>query len=247
MRLVELRTANFRTQPCYTLPVSDEVVAAEVLRHPECWTRSAIDGSFVPSPTAVSLFDQNGYDLTYVEQLFCRANGLHVEQHRNERHLSLRQSWLIDTDAVPQDHGKVHLNHSYLFERKGFEHQALRQLLHWIKMGATCQLHKLVHLRPKWGIDISVDYSDAQNAFEVLHFEWDSFYFDRATEVKTTVARLLTTSFTPSRWSETAAELLQTIDEWSGLSFFDQSDWKCNYFGLPKEQFKMVCWSTTDA
>jgi hypothetical protein len=34
-------------------------------------------------PIYVDLFDQNGYDLTKIEQLFCTGNGVPVSMHRN--------------------------------------------------------------------------------------------------------------------------------------------------------------------
>ena len=37
-------------------------------------------------------------------------------------------------------------------------------------------------------------------------------------------------------------DLIKRKDEWFNLEFFDQSDWKCNYFGVPSERYKMVIW-----
>ena len=31
-------------------------------------------------------------------------------------------------------------------------------------------------------------------------------------------------------------------EEWHSLGFFEQSDWKTNFFGIDKERFKMVLW-----
>jgi hypothetical protein len=44
-------------------------------------------------------------------------------------------------------------------------------------------------------------------------------------------------------WNEAVKELLLRKPEWENLGFFEQSDWKCNFFGIPKERFKMVIWS----
>ena len=43
-------------------------------------------------------------------------------------------------------------------------------------------------------------------------------------------------------WIEAAKRLLNKKEEWYQLDFFAQSDYKCNYFGIPKERFKMVIW-----
>jgi hypothetical protein len=43
-------------------------------------------------------------------------------------------------------------------------------------------------------------------------------------------------------WLDAGKQLLKRKDEWHHLEFFEQSDWKCNYFNVPKERFKMVIW-----
>ena len=42
-----------------------------------------------PPKEAVELFDQNGYDLTKLEQLYAVANGENTTKHRDGEHLSL--------------------------------------------------------------------------------------------------------------------------------------------------------------
>jgi len=43
-------------------------------------------------------------------------------------------------------------------------------------------------------------------------------------------------------WQDAGKSLLDKKDQWHHLGFFEQSDWKCAFFGVPKEQFKMVAW-----
>jgi hypothetical protein len=43
-------------------------------------------------------------------------------------------------------------------------------------------------------------------------------------------------------WEDAGKQLLKRKDEWHSLDFFAQSDWKCNYFNLLPERFKMVAW-----
>ena len=45
-----------------------------------------------PPDTAVELFDQNGYDLTKLEQLYAVANGYQLTTHRNTDHITLRKT-----------------------------------------------------------------------------------------------------------------------------------------------------------
>jgi len=43
-------------------------------------------------------------------------------------------------------------------------------------------------------------------------------------------------------WDERAKTMLERKDEWHKLSFFKQSEWKTEFFGIEKERFKMVLW-----
>jgi hypothetical protein len=85
-----------------------------------------------------------------------------------------------------------------------------------------------------------MDYVDRSgNTFEVLHWEWDSFNYDEIQLVKQQIEPILSNI----DWQDAGKEILKYKDQWHHLSFFGQSDWKCNYFGIPKEQFKMVAWA----
>jgi hypothetical protein len=94
-------------------------------------------------------------------------------------------------------------------------------------------------LRPKWGLDFSMDYVDREgNCFEILHWEWDSFIHDEIQEIKLIIQEKLSTI----DWQDAGLQILKNKEKWHSLDFFAQSDWKCNYFGIPKERFKMVIW-----
>ena len=67
-----------------------------------------------PPKDTVSMFDQNGYDLTKLEQMYAVANGATTTTHRNSEHITLRQPWF--TDDSP-DSGP-HINHAYMLDRK---------------------------------------------------------------------------------------------------------------------------------
>jgi hypothetical protein len=196
------------------------------------WSNPLAKLVFKPCPCDVELFDQNGYDLTKIEQLYAESNDSITRQHRKHR-TALKQDWFTQSQ---QTEGAV-LNHSLLFERKGYSGQALEQLRHWAIQLPL--LHKVIAMRPKWGLDFSMDYVDQQgNAFEILHWEWDSFNYDEISAVKET-AELIINSVD---YNDAAKYLLQHKEEWHHLDFFAQSEWKCNYFGIAKERFKMVIW-----
>lgn len=191
------------------------------------------DISYIPGTDCVELFDQNGYDLTNLEQMYAMSNGYNLVTHRNKDHITLRQEWFIDKkpDVGP------HINHAYMFERKGFTGDALEQLKSWAV--DNVHIHKLIAMKPKWGLDFSIDYCDHNgNVFEVLHWEYDGFEFNEIEDKKIYMNEFLL----QQDWAHAAKYVLDHKDEWHQLGFFEQSEWKTKYFGIDKERFKMVLW-----
>ena len=195
------------------------------------WDRS-LESLDPPTAHELALFDQNGYDLTSLEQRYAEVNCTPAKAHREHRR-ALKLPWFTQPERVE---GAV-LNHSLLFERKGYSGEALEQLERWAQ--ANPLVYKIIRMRPKWGLDFSMDYVDrAGNVFEVLHWEYDGFDFE---EVETRKQQL-EPKLAAIDWDDAAASILKLKDQWHHLDFFAQSDWKCNYFGIVKERFKMVIW-----
>lgn len=184
-----------------------------------------------PSPSYIDIFDQNGYDLTELECMFAKANFQPTIVHRHKQ--TLKQEWFVQQ---PKVEGAV-LNHAYLFERKGYEGEAKDQLQQWATNNPL--IYKLLSYRPKWGIDFSMDWVDRTgNVFEILHFEYDGFNYDEIEKVK----QQLEPIFLNIDWDKAGEEMLHRKSEWHHLGFFEQSDWKCNFFNIMPERFKMVGW-----
>jgi hypothetical protein len=187
---------------------------------------------YTPTYEDLALFDQNGYDLTQLERYYAYDNETKLIAQRGHR-FAIKYDWF--TQAVKIE-GPV-LNHSNLFERKAYAGLALEQLQHWATKLPL--LHKIISIRAKWGLDFSMDYVDRRgNSFEILHWEWDSFDYDEIQSIKSTIEPILANI----DWDDAAEQLIINKDKWHHLEFFEQSDWKCNYFGIPKERFKMVIW-----
>jgi hypothetical protein len=196
------------------------------------WTNPVEKIIYLPTPEDVALFDQNGYDLTDLEKHYAYSNWNKPKKHREHR-VVLKQPWFTQEHTVE---GAV-LNHSLLFERKGYAGAALEELQHWAR--ALPLINKVIAIRPKWGLDFSMDYVDRQgNAFEVLHWEWDSFDHEEIQAVKLEIEPVLKAI----DWQNAAQNILANKNLWHHLDFFEQSRWKCNYFGVPEERFKMVAW-----
>jgi hypothetical protein len=201
--------------------------------NPNTYWSNPISQEIIPSIEQTELFDQNGYDLTPLERLYAEANGQAGRWHR-PNHYALKRDWLIDEKNSVTG---AHINHALLFERKGYAGAALAQLEGWARHNNL--IYKIIKMRPKWGMDISVDYVDADgNVFELLHWEYDGFDYQEIADKKTHIEKFLVTV----DWNSAAAEMIRRKSEWHHLGFFEQSAWKTEFFGMEKERFKMVLW-----
>lgn len=200
-------------EQAYYLDPTDEI---EVLKDPMC----------------VDLFDQNGYHLTKAEQAFLSKNGFRPIERRHED--CMRYDWL-----VWDKRDGAHINHSDLFERKGFKSVALEQL-QYVAKEHNPMLYKLVKMKPKWGIDISIDFVSEDKVFEVFHYEWDSFEYNAVMQKKLEIENLVLNL----DWDEVALDLWSKKDKWLHLNFFEQTKWRTDYFGISPEKFKNVIWES---
>lgn len=188
---------------------------------------------FIPQAKHLEFFDQNGYDLTDIEQEFAIHNDRRPLEHRGKHRMAIKQDWIVQE---PKIEGAV-LNHSLLFERKGYEYTALAQLETWAK--DLPLIYKIIAMRPKWGLDFSMDYVDRDgNAFEIVHWEYDGFSYEEISQAKAAIEPILMNI----DFEQAGRDMLKNKDKWHHLDFFAQSDWKCAFFGIPKERFKMVAW-----
>lgn len=182
------------------------------------------------NPYSVDLFDQNGYNLTESEQSFCNSNNILFKSRRHEK--VIRNPWFVSNKR-----NGVHINHSDLFERKSYSELALEQLKVYSKNNPM--LFKLINLKSKWGIDLSLDYVSEDRCFEVFHYEWDSFEFNRVYDKKKEIEEFVL----KQDWEHIADIFWKHRDEWNNLDFFGQSEWRTNFLGLSPEKFKMVVWN----
>ena len=178
---------------------------------------------------SVQMFDQNGYHLTKAEQTFLNNNGYQTIERRVED--CIRQDWFIWDRR-----DNVHINHSDLFERKGFKAEALNQLEELAIDNPM--LYKVAKMKPKWGIDISLDFVSKDRVFEVFHYEWDAFEFNLVDEKKEELEEFMLAQ----DWDHVAEVLWKKKDLWLELPFFEQTKWRTDFFGLSPEKFKDVIW-----
>ena len=206
-------------------------VAKDKLRREAYFLDATEDIDTLRDPRCVDLFDQNGYHLTKAEQAFLTRNGYEPIIRRHED--CLRHDWIISDKR-----DKAHINHSDLFERKGFKDCALEQLNALAEYNPM--LYKLTKMKPKWGIDISIDYVSPDAVFEVFHYEWDSFEYEAVMEKKLEIEQFVLNL----DWDSVALDLWKKRDEWINLNFFEQTKWRTDFFGLSPEKFKNVIWES---
>ena len=207
------------------------ILTENQLHSEPCFLDPIFNTDILKDPKSVDLFDQNGYHLTRAEQAFLPHNGYKPIERRHED--CLRYDWL-----VWDKRDGAHINHSDLFERKGFASVAKEQLEAFAEINPM--LYKLIKMKPKWGIDISIDYVSKDAVFEVFHYEWDSFEYNAVIDKKGEIEEFVLAQ----DWDDVAKTLWKKKDEWYDLDFFDQTQWRTDYFGLSPEKFKNVIWDS---
>ena len=88
---------------------------------------------------------------------------------------------------------------------------------------------ELIRMRPKWGIDMSIDYVDDGNVFEVFHYEWDNFDYASVQKKEEIEEFALSVD-----WEDAAASLLkQRRMGWPIV--FEMSKWKTDFLVKPRK------------
>jgi hypothetical protein len=193
------------------------------------WVYYPVIFTNAPTKADIDLFDQNGFDQTVLEQHY--TNNVPHRPHQR----CIKWDWIFQTPATKMS-GAV-LNHSILLQRKGYKGAARQQLMIFAEINPL--VHKVANIKPKWGLDFSMDYVNSLgDTFEVLHYEFDTFSYNEAHERKLAYEE----KFLSVDWDHAALKILEHKDEWYNLPFTEQSAWKCEYFGIEHESFGHVCW-----
>ena len=167
-------------------------------------------------------FDKDGYEVpTPLEHLHYEANG--VELNREiQYHIAPVQEWYTDVES--SEHGLV-LDHCMLLTRYAFAGPAREQIVEVSKNRPILQ--KLLNIKPKYGIDFSLDYVTHDIVMEVIHIEQDFDSLDAAEEAKFKLENIIDNT----DWYDGAMRLFNRKNEWETLSSDDHSDYKAQFFG----------------
>jgi len=188
------------------------------------------DNPYLKTPIARQLvetlplkdFDKDGYEVpTPLEYLHYEANGIELNREI-QYHIAPVQEWYTDIES--SEHGLV-LDHCMMLTRYAFAGEARQQI------EEVCQhrpiLQKLLNIKPKWGIDFSLDYVTKDVCMEVIHIEQDFTNIDQANEAKHKLEQIIENT----DWYDGAMMLYARRDEWINLSSDDHSDYKAQFFG----------------
>ena len=167
-------------------------------------------------------FDKDGYEiLTPIEKL-------HYDAMNRELNTEIQftrspaQYWYVDDED--SEVGLV-LDHCMIIERYAFAGEARAQLEEVARDRPI--LYKLLGIKPKWGIDFSLDYVSQDICMEVMHVEQDFLSVEEALEAKQKLEHIIETT----DWEAGAQELIKRKSEWIDLSSDDHSDYKAQCFG----------------
>lgn len=188
-----------------------------------------IDDNFHFSHNCLKNFDQNGYDLTSLEREYAIVNGapLITDGWRS----AVKQPW-FECDSI----NGPHIDHAYLYERKTFSGAALDQMLMFAEKIPLA--YKVIRLRAKWGIDVSIDYVSKEHAFELFHYEWDDFNLDNVLDKQYEVEKIILNT----DWDDAARTLIRRKDEWHHLDYSGQDKFKSDFYGLSPDRYFLVAW-----
>lgn len=177
------------------------------------------------------LMGPNGFDLTELEVALVRANGGRL--YRNSVPAQ-KDEWIDQDSNVCEG---VVLNHSFLLYRRAYDGAAGEQL--WNMAQRDPRVHRVAQQRPRWGLDISLEYIQADGTvFEIIHWEYDTDSWQDVEDKRQRYQDL----FLTTDWEHGARQLLARKSEWHHLGWFPQSRYKCDYFGLIPENFGAILW-----
>lgn len=180
---------------------------------------------------SLAYFDKDGFELTDLEEHILKAHGIKVEDFKDCPLFHKTVSINVDHEIKELLPPGYYVDHACLFVRYGFEGPLRKQIAK--HAASNKQFAKLLTVKPKFGVDISIDYignisdSDNPEVFEVLHLEHDfKSYFDMISFYKNTTATLKLLD-----WSE-SLQKIRSIEAGNIVTNSEVRDAKANALGF---------------
>ena len=191
--------------------------------NPEPHLKNPINPESVLS-TSMNYFDKEGFELNQLEEKYYRVNTVHIGKILY--HTACQQEWMT---GPTEPRVGAYFDHCMILTRYDYWGDARNQL-EVLAQKRPC-LNKLLKIKPKWGIDIAMEYQWPDGDItELFHIEIDKNNLDEILEWKEKIESIVLNS----DWKKVAMGIMDRRHEWVNMNADDQSDWLCRYVGLPR-------------
>lgn len=163
-------------------------------------------------------YDKDGFELNSAERKFYTAMG-HPIHHLILNHTAWQEPWF----ELENKDSNLSLDHSMILCRCNYEDAALEQLT---KLQTTIPMANfLIQTKNKWGYDFALDATIDNQAFEVLHVEYDNYNYDKYESSMIWFDQYVR----HADWTSVASSVWSHRDEWTHLHGFEQNHWKAKF------------------
>lgn len=167
----------------------------------------------------IRYFDNDGFQLSKLEQLFYQANGIDLEY--------INGVYGAQSEWIESDDPNFVVDHSMLIARCNYGGAALDQINKFAE--EIPYLKKYTKIRPKWGIDFALEYINDDTFLEVIHLELDFIGVEFARNAKQRYERRIQNT----DWEAFTELLLLRRDDWAKLEGMHRNNWKAQLWGMP--------------
>jgi hypothetical protein len=185
--------------------------------------------SHVLDEVSMEWFDKDGFELTSLEQFIYVMNDIKLNGHL--RNLCAQHTWF----TLPENNG-FDLDHSMILYRFKLDNELLNQVKY--KSAEKPLLKKLLHIKPKYGLDFDLNWLGDDEPLEVFHFEYDTNSFDEFLKTKQELEHIIMNT----DWFAFKDMLLRNQDLWKPLKGFAQNNWKARQLGFDKAETLEKVW-----
>lgn len=171
-------------------------------------------------PYCFRWFDKDGFAITLFERALLNDQ---VQLHEYLGPPAAQQLWYTQKDC---DQGVI-IDHALILHRYCFGGAAKQLLTDLAKQNRL--INKIIQIVPKWGIDLSLDWSDENGVMELAHIEFDSYDYQSVADKKCYIQGKIE----QTDWVDFKQFLVNNKHCWDYLPAKLQTNWKtCQLFGL---------------
>jgi hypothetical protein len=175
----------------------------------------------------LGFFDKEGFGLTELEVQYANANDFEfIDRGFGQR--AIGTEWYENKD-IQKYHPNFYIDHSFIMFRPYILGEARAQIQNNRK--SLPKLAKLINIRPKMGLDISVEFIDGDFITEVFHIEKDYYTYEG---LKKGIFEIQSHLANDILWDRAIDQLRAITPLISHMPSDDQSDIKAHLFGFDR-------------